>query len=554
MKISLLCVALLCCICHSFSQVNLNKGLTAYYPFNGNANDESGNGNNPSTTKVTYTADRFGKANAACSFNGSNNYIRIPNSASFNFKNGFSISAWVMVKGFYEGKCHGNRIIMKGYSDYLDGNYLLTFDDNHGTNGNNCYTDLPDKRKQSFYAAGATPVTNDCVTPGKWYMLTYTYDGTTAQLYVDCKLQAKGTLRNYDFSNGYDLFIGKMNNGQYPYWFNGLLDEVRFYNRPLNRDEILALCADKPIENKPELVCTDANTVSAKFGFTIANCTTTTFSLSTTKTKNLQTIQWYFGDGTSSNKLSPVHSYKRFGSYKVKAIVISKAGCADTVTREIQFRELKTDFTFSELGDPGNIQFKAKNNNASYTWDFGDGKTSQNESAVAHRYNESGQYSVKLLAKNNTGCTDSIEKKIDISLPVFITETAAVTEPIATLPKPADVQLEKRTKDLIRNIDVENDTVSISLYDNGIVDGDSITLIYNNEVLLTHQLLSGKPMKISLKVEAGKSNELVMYAENLGSIPPNTALMIIYDGNNRHQVNISSSKSTNGAVSFTLKR
>ena len=206
------------------------------------------------------------------------------------------------------------------------------------------------------------------------------------------------------------------------------------------------------------------------------------------------------------------------------------------------------------MGDPGNIQFKAKNNNASYTWDFGDGKTSQNESAVAHRYNESGQYSVKLLAKNNTGCTDSIEKKIDISLPVFITETAAATEPIATLPKPADVQLEKRTKDLIRNIDVENDTVSISLYDNGIVDGDSITLIYNNEVLLTHQLLSGKPMTISLKVEAGKSNELVMYAENLGSIPPNTALMIIYDGNNRHQVNISSSKSTNGAVSFTLKR
>ena len=143
MKISLLGVALLCCTYHSFSQINLNKGLTAYYPFNGNANDESGNGNNPSVSKVTYTTDRFGKANAACSFNGSSNYIRIPNSASFNFKNGFSMSAWVMVKDFYEGTCHGNRIIMKGYSDYLDGNYLLTFDDNHGTNGSNCYTDFP---------------------------------------------------------------------------------------------------------------------------------------------------------------------------------------------------------------------------------------------------------------------------------------------------------------------------------------------------------------------------------------------------------------------------
>ncbi|MFZ1260857.1 MAG: PKD domain-containing protein [Chitinophagaceae bacterium] len=554
MKISLLGVALLCCTYHSFSQINLNKGLTAYYPFNGNANDESGNGNNPSVSKVTYTTDRFGKANAACSFNGSSNYIRIPNSASFNFKNGFSMSAWVMVKDFYEGTCHGNRIIMKGYSDYLDGNYLLTFDDNHGTNGSNCYTDFPDKKKQSFYAAGAKPLANNFIVTGKWYLLTYTYDGTTAQLYVDCQLQAKGTLRNNDFSNNHDLFFGKMNNPQYPYWFNGLLDEVRFYNRPLNKEEILALCADKLIENKPELVCTDANTVSAKFNFGIDNCTTTTFSLVTSKTKSLQTIQWYFGDGTTSNKMTPVHNYKKYGTYKVKAIVVSKAGCADTVTREIQIRELKTDFNYSEQGDPGNIQFRAKNNNATYTWDMGDGKTYQNVSLVSHVYNESRQYTVRMFAQNSSGCLDTVEKKIDIAMPVLITEIPASTDPVTVTPKPGAAQLEKRDKDIIRSIAVENDSFSISLFDNGIVDGDSITLIYNNEVLFTHQMLSSKPLTLSLKIDPVKDNELIMYAENLGSISPNTALMIINDGNNRYQVNISSNKSSNGAVSFTLKQ
>jgi PKD repeat protein len=539
----------------TFSQVNLNKGLVAYYPFNGNANDASGNNNNPSVTKVSYVADKAGNANAACSFNGRNNYIRIPNDASLNFKNGFSISAWVMVNGFYDGKCHGNRIIMKGYTDYLDGNYLLTFDDNYGTNGNNCYSDKPDKVRQSFYAAGALPFAKNFIVPGKWYLLTYTYDGTMASLYVDCNLQAKGTLRNYDFSNEHDLFFGKMNNQQYPYWFNGLLDEVRIYNRALNKNEMLALCDNKLIENKPEIICTGANVVSAKFNFNITNCTSTNFNLTAGNTKNLKTIQWYFGDGTTSNKTAPVHNYKKYGSYKVKAIVVSKTGCTDTFTREIHLRELKSEFTYSEQGEPGNIQFKTKNNNASYVWDMGDGKTFQNVSVVTHKYNSSGQYMVKMSAQNNTGCADTVEKLIQITLPVLITDVPSHTEPVLVSPKQPGIQLEKRDKDIMQIIPVENDSVSISLYDNGIVDGDSITLIYNSEVILTHQLLSSKPLKLSLYIDPQKtSNELVMYAENLGSIPPNTALMIIDDANNRYQVNVSSSRSSNGAVSFTIKR
>ncbi|MBK9464468.1 MAG: hypothetical protein IPN56_06655 [Chitinophagaceae bacterium] len=62
-------------------------------------------------------------------------------------------------------------------------------------------------------------------------------------------------------------------------------------------------------------------------------------------------------------------------------------------------------------------------------------------------------------------------------------------------------------------------------------------------------MLSSKPLTLSLKIDPVKDNELIMCAENLGSISPNTALMIINDGNNRYQVNISSNKSSNGAVS-----
>jgi len=119
---------------------------------------------------------------------------------------------------------------------------------------------------------------------------------------------------------------------------------------------------------------------------------------------------------------------------------------------------------------------------------------------------------------------------------------------------PKEAVLEKRNNELIKQITVEHDSISVTLYDNGDIDGDSVTLIYNDKIITTHQRLSDKPITFKLKVEPGKSrNELVMYAENLGSIPPNTALMIIYDGQKRYELNISSTKNSNGVVAFTLK-
>jgi hypothetical protein len=86
------------------------------------------------------------------------------------------------------------------------------------------------------------------------------------------------------------------------------------------------------------------------------------------------------------------------------------------------------------------------------------------------------------------------------------------------------------------------------------VDGDSITLIYNDSILTTHKMLTEKPLTFWIKIKPGSErNELQMYAENLGSIPPNTALMVIYDGNKRYEVNIKSTEKTNGSVSFKLR-
>jgi len=120
-----------------------------------------------------------------------------------------------------------------------------------------------------------------------------------------------------------------------------------------------------------------------------------------------------------------------------------------------------------------------------------------------------------------------------------------------TAPTP---NFEKRNNTLIRTIEVENISVKVSLYDNGEIDGDSISLFYNGKLLLSHQRLSDKPITLNINVDKDKTiNELVMYAENLGSIPPNTALMVVYDGPNRYEIRITSDLQKSGAIRFVHK-
>jgi len=79
----------------TFAQIPTDS-LVAYYPFNGNANDESGNGNNGIVNGATLTADRFGNANSAYSFDGVSNYIEVADNSTLNFgTNDFSISMWL---------------------------------------------------------------------------------------------------------------------------------------------------------------------------------------------------------------------------------------------------------------------------------------------------------------------------------------------------------------------------------------------------------------------------------------------------------------------------
>ena len=107
---------------------------------------------------------------------------------------------------------------------------------------------------------------------------------------------------------------------------------------------------------------------------------------------------------------------------------------------------------------------------------------------------------------------------------------------------------------LQQEITVKTDSVRISFFDNGDVDGDSISVFMNGRPILTNQELDTRAITLYVKLDTTKAvNEISMFAENLGKYPPNTALMVIFDGENRNEIYLSSSLTQNATVRIRRK-
>ena len=95
----------------------------------------------------------------------------------------------------------------------------------------------------------------------------------------------------------------------------------------------------------------------------------------------------------------------------------------------------------------------------------------------------------------------------------------------------------------VPEIKVDTGSIRLDFYDNAQIDGDSITVLVDKQVVLTHQRLGSKPLTTYVRIDKNNTfHEVEMVAENLGSIPPNTAILIITAGKNRHSLSLSSSE------------
>jgi hypothetical protein len=146
---------------------------------------------------------------------------------------------------------------------------------------------------------------------------------------------------------------------------------------------------------------------------------------------------------------------------------------------------------------------------------------------------------------------DSVKSLVQLSAPVLVPTPAPRIDDSLKISN----SFTKRKSVLNRELLVESDSVRLSFYDNGEIDGDSISVFVNNELVLSHQELAAKAFNIYLHLDSTRElTEISMFAENLGRLPPNTALMVVTDGKNRYEVFLSSSLTENATIELKRKK
>lgn len=230
-KINSILLILLFSVTTIMAQVNLKNGLVACYPFNANANDQSGNNNNGTINGASLTSDRFGKPNGAYSFNGTSDFIEINSDKLQNST--FSYATWIKPTTLPESGIA--FFIFSVGSDSGDQGIGLNNGYANGTDGftGGGYLDVGEN---AFCQKGTLPNVN------QWYHVVVVRGADTYKVYLDGNLMCTTPILTKSPFYGTGIVkatIGsRWNNQQFS---DCVLDDIHLYNRALNADEVRAL-------------------------------------------------------------------------------------------------------------------------------------------------------------------------------------------------------------------------------------------------------------------------------------------------------------------------
>lgn len=149
--------------------------------------------------------------------------------------------------------------------------------------------------------------------------------------------------------------------------------------------------------------------------------------------------------------------------------------------------------------------------------------------------------------------TDTLPKKLVTDSNVVYTAPVTINKEPDELLIPA--AMTKRKNAEAGRITVHTKKISLSIYDNGVTDGDSVSIFFNGKLLMSHQLVSEKPIVLELELdEKLEKNEIVLFAENLGNISPNTALVVVNSGTKRYELFSSANLEKNAVLTIEYKQ
>jgi uncharacterized delta-60 repeat protein len=193
------------------------NGLVAYYPFNGNANDVTGNGNNGTNFGAVLTSDRFGNANAAYAFDGATAYLDFGMPAGLAFTSNFTVTAWCL---------------------YNNGSTIPTVV-SYGEDAGYAIQAVPTNNVEAFelLVGGAVIETPAVYLSNTWYSVAAVVQNGAGFIYVNGTQVASGPVGTPTFTT--DLQMGEAAAGT-GFW-GGTIDDVRFYNRALGTNDVAYL-------------------------------------------------------------------------------------------------------------------------------------------------------------------------------------------------------------------------------------------------------------------------------------------------------------------------
>lgn len=400
----------------NFSAININDGLVAYYPSNGNANDESGNGNHGTVNGATPTTDRFGNANSAYYFDGVDDNIEVLNSSLLNPQN-ISISVWVKIPSTAPFNTIMDIVSKDGECD--ERQYLVLKSDiekfrvHVGVNSSNfCYYD------------GTTTPKRDI-----WYHIVQTYDGNSLKLYVNNQYEGNPSCDGLSDIMQTDQPIrvgGGANDGCYQYWFNGSIDDIRIYNRALTASEIASLYdafMQTPTVTTSEITSISNNTATSGGNITSdGGDSITARGVCWNTTGNPTISDSTTSDGTGTGSFTSTLTGLTPGTtYYVRAYATNSMGTA--------YGEELTFATFTS----GTMQLHYNTNlsegttialplytNVNVTVDWGDGNSDaySSDGNHEHTYASAGEYDVTITGHFEhfgSSTTTGIDKLVSVS-------------------------------------------------------------------------------------------------------------------------------------------
>lgn len=194
--------------------------LFSFYPFNGNANDESGNNNNGVVSGAALTSDRFNEGNKAYLFDGSNDVIHITNNQSLNFEEAITVNFWININSFFDRE-----------------QYPIS----HGNWERRWKVSITDDKIRWTINTGSGIADLDSETilqTNTWYNVTALYSGTDMEIYLNGELDAFKSWTGKINQTDLDLTIASAVLGNNQYNFRGVMDDIRIYDYALSLNEI----------------------------------------------------------------------------------------------------------------------------------------------------------------------------------------------------------------------------------------------------------------------------------------------------------------------------